>query len=649
MVSASNPDSDAPCDLDSTAASRPRAAILLAFVLGGVLGGAGVYALGPRRPAAPASDELVERVRASVDELGARLESRLDERLAAAFPHPSPAREIAGAPRPPEGTAAGAEPPPEPVASPPRDTSPAALAAELGGAVVSLIGFDEEGDARPRAPAAAIAANRILAPFSAIEGTVRAVARDGDRRSHEVTGVLAYDATFDLVLLEVAPPLSPPHLSITGDAPSGSAELILLGPADDEAWRETVIHAEPGGLDRFSGGPRFRLETTPKFAGVAIDAEGRVVAVLPEPSDLALIAHVARPWPAADAAAVSLDAFRRTLGPGSPSTRMKDARKLIAQRRYDEAARLLLVVTVEEPRLLDDARDDLVLSTVEAARGRITTGQGHAAALLVGETLQRLPDVAELWAIRGRGLALAGDVRLAIASFVRAIELEPAREGEWRPEARGVLMDEVNRLHAAGLTSAALSLLLEERSGFPIDGRLRFTAGELLMTTRQFEPAARLFDEAAVIDASIAAEARQAAKRARDLAGGRGAIVIDFAPGSSPIVVDARFNGQSAARLRIDPSEERTVLPAFAAVGAGYALAAAPRVRFFVDPRRDEVPSIEVRTITVAGVTVDRVAAVVVDDYARPDADGVLGASFLSRFRLVEDRELGRLVLHPRR
>ena len=36
-----------------------------------------------------------------------------------------------------------------------------------------------------------------------------------------------------------------------------------------------------------------------------------------------------------------------------------------------------------------------------------------------------------------------------------------------------------------------------------------------------------------------------------------------------------------------------------------------------------------------------------IDDYS-PGADGVLGGSFLSQFRRVEEPSLGRLVLHPR-
>ncbi len=137
-------------------------------------------------------------------------------------------------------------------------------------------------------------------------------------------------------------------------------------------------------------------------------------------------------------------------------------------------------------------------------------------------------------------------------------------------------------------------------------------------------------------------------RRQQRLAGGPGAIVVDFAPGSPQVVVPAVINGQASAELRIAPEEELSVIPLAVAQAAGYALAAAPRIRFFADPAAGEVPSIQLRTVTVAGITTDRVQAAVVDGYAAPAAQGVLGASFLSRFRLVEDRSLGRLVLLPR-
>ena len=113
-------------------------------------------------------------------------------------------------------------------------------------------------------------------------------------------------------------------------------------------------------------------------------------------------------------------------------------------------------------------------------------------------------------------------------------------------------------------------------------------------------------------------------------------------------VVSATLDGSTVLNLLIDPTEERTVVPVWAAQTAGYDLASARRVRFFSDPWAEEVPAIQIGGISVSGVNAAAIQAVVVDGYAAPAADGVLGETYLNLFRTVSDRHLGRMVLYPR-
>ncbi|MBI4879613.1 MAG: aspartyl protease family protein [Planctomycetes bacterium] len=607
------------------------------FLFGVMVGGVAVYSFFPRVKSAPVETEPAPR-----SATPPASEETAPE--VAAEPVLLPALE--------EREDLTAAAPVEPIAAEeevePLDSSPLGLRRAFGAAVLSLTAFDEEGDSRPPVPAVLLGPSTLLAPYSAVEGAAHARVRGSDRGTTDVEGVLAHAPQYDLVLLALAADLPEPHLRLSPEVIGSTVDAVLIGAVADPAWQETAVRLSPGSVDPWSGGPRLTLERAAGFAGAALDAQGMVVALAPDGTRSALAVHPAAPWIASALSAVPLEAFSRTAGPGSPPSRLARARKLLQQRRYEEAARLLLVVTAEEPRLIPEARPDLHRAAEEAARQSITAGNGFAAVALLTETLVRLPDDADLWALRGRGHGVSGDIRLAIESFLRAGEIDPGQAENWRGEARGLLLEEANRLHAQGYTAAALSLLLEERGSFPGDGRLRVTAGRLLLQSRRFAEAAQVFSEAAAMDATVAGEAREEAARARDLAGGPGAIIIDFAPGSAQVVVAAVIDGRASAELLISPGDELSVIPPAVAQAAGYALAAAPRVRFFADPGAAEVPSVQLRTVTVAGVPCDRVQAVVVDGYAAPAAQGVLGASFLSRFRLVEDRSLGRLVLHPR-
>jgi len=621
----------------------------MTFLFGALAGGVAVYALGwrfqpgPRRLATDA--QMEPTVPAALPETPPDPPSEPGEPGKPGDPRDPPAESAAVridlTPKP--ANAAVSEP-----SSAPPDSSPAALRDQFGTAVLALTAFDPDGDRRPPAPAAVVSSTRVLAPFSAVEGTTRAELQGPDRRPLPILGILAHDAPFDLVLLEVAAEFAEPYLTPRGRPPGRREECVLLGPVTDAAWREAASAASTGDIDPYTGAPRLRVEPAASTWGALINSLGELIGLVPESNGQALPVYPAAGWTSLGTQPIPLETFLRTAGPGSPTSRVRLARKLLSQRRYDEAARLLLQITAADARLIPEVAADLSQATLEAARKNVTVGNGPGALALITEALERLPEDAELWAARGRAHGLSGEVRAAIDAFLRAIQLDPARQTAWNEEARGILLDEVNALAAAGREREALRLLFDERASFPGDGRLRMTGGHLLLASRRFQEAAELFTEAAKLDAQVAGEARRLAEQAADLAGGPGAVIIDFPPGSREIVVSAALDGSTLLNVLIDPDEERTVIPGWAARTAGYDLASARRVRFFSDPWADEVPAIQIGAISVSGVAAARIQAVVVDGYAAPAADGVLGATYLSLFRTVLDRHLGRMVLYPR-
>ena len=625
--------------------------LLLTFLLGAMLGGVAVYILGWRLPTEPlpSYSEAETQVTSASPGAERNLDSEDSEERAERPPKDEPGASGAAAPiridltpRQKLGNPSSVKPDAAP------DNSPSGLRDRFGSAVLRLTAFDEDGDRRPAAPAVAVGVSRVVAPFSAVEGTTRAEIQGPGRRPLNVLGVVAHDTQFDLVLLQVEAEFAEPHL-LPRSRPLGQREeLVLLGPVADSAWREAAALVSPGEVDPYTNAPRLRIEPAANTWGALIDSLGELVGLVPESNGRAIPVYPAAAWIARAGTAVSLEAFLRTAGPGSPTSRVRRARKLLSQRRYEEAARLLLRITAEDARLVPEVTDDLRLAALEAARKNVTLGNGPGALALLTEALQRLPEDAELWASRGRAHGLTGEVRPAISAFLHAIQIDPTHEEAWSMEARGILLDEVNALTAAGQPAAALQLLTRERVSFPGDGQLRMTGGQLLLSSRRFQEAAELFTEAARLDATVSSEARRLAQKATDLAGGPGAVVIDFPPGSREIVVSAVLDGSTVLNLLVDPTEELTVVPAWAARAAGYELGSARRVRFFSDPWAEEVPSIQIGIIAVSGVSAARIQAVVTDSYAAPAADGVLGATYLSLFRTVQDQHLGRMVLYPR-
>lgn len=501
----------------------------------------------------------------------------------------------------------------------------------------------------PLAPAIAVGSSHVLAPLSAIEDAARASVRGSDGTMHDVLGVARYDVAYDLALLEVVGELVPATKGLRTDAiVRQEIGSLLAVDGSDAAGDERSTWFAPGDPDPFSGGPRLKLESPSASPSLLVDDDGRVVGLVPGQDGRALAVHTAARWAERPGASIPLEQFRQSLGQTSGGSRLREARRLLAQRRYADAARAFLDLVMVEPQRLDEARSDLVLAVREAAREATGAGNAEAARALLASALMRVPEAAELHAARGRALGALGDAAAAVDALLHAGTLEPERAPTWTIEARGILLDAAQRLRSQGRLPEALGLLSNECSKFPDDGGLLVATGELAFALRQFGYAADLFGKAARVDARVAADAGPRAQRAADLAGGPGAIVLDFTPQASVIVVSARVNGSATLNLRIDAGAKDVVLTQNAARAAGYTVASLPRVRNPADPSADEIPTAKLQSLSVSGVSTNGLQMLVQDDVVGAGADGVLGQSWLNRFRVVEDRSLGRMVLWTR-
>jgi hypothetical protein len=125
--------------------------------------------------------------------------------------------------------------------------------------------------------------------------------------------------------------------------------------------------------------------------------------------------------------------------------------------------------------------------------------------------------------------------------------------------------------------------------------------------------------------------------------------VINFTPGRH-IIVDARVNGTTSAKLILDTGAGKTLLSPRVLAAAGVSL-----TRGTLPVRARGIASgtdVDVQLVLVDSIAVGeaRVGRMVVSAYEMnmADVDGLLGQDFLSRFRVTIDSSRGVVVLGPR-
>lgn len=511
-------------------------------------------------------------------------------------------------------------------------------------AVFDLVALDPDGVERPLCVAVLVGEKSVLAPWAAIEGAEAARVVDERRRPWRIAGAVVHEPVIGLALLalEDAPRVDPVPIAAEPITGPFAAWLVPAPSARTQIFHEALL--EPGRADRFTGAPRLGVDPPAPAPAALFDAEGRLVGLVDRPGGEAVPASAAAAWAGRTGPAVALPALRRLLGEGSPRSRLERARALLARQRYEEAARLLLDVAAAQPGLSAEILPDLEEALKQAHALASATADAARLLPLTAQATALFPNEGTFWLLRAREHAQGGEVEPALLAFARARDLLPSQARAIETEALSVLEQEARRLAREGLRDAAVSLLLAHLPDFPDAAEPRRLAAELLYLDRKFGAAADLFEEAAHLDPTRAAEDLERARLARDLMAGPGRIVIDHEPGARVLDVVVTIDGRTGGKARIDPDAPRTRLPRDWVEGAGYRLAGMPRVLDGLGPGAPERHVATIRTLDVAGVKVPDVEAIVDD----PGAPAVLGADFLGRFRVASDPALGRTVLHPR-
>jgi clan AA aspartic protease (TIGR02281 family) len=235
---------------------------------------------------------------------------------------------------------------------------------------------------------------------------------------------------------------------------------------------------------------------------------------------------------------------------------------------------------------------------------------------------------------------LAGDIadRIALTDSQDKTRLAELRSGLYRSWITGMIDqgDIQNGWHAYELGSQRL----------PNDLRIHLLGVRLALAENDWATAERFL---AMKDypLSLSDQVRLLQAQISELKGQEGKIVIEFAPGSRAIQVAATLNNSIEQQFLVDTGASTVTIPSSTAESLGLTSGNNPLRRVTTASGIIEAPEVVLPSITVNDYEVDDVTALVIDIPNQPDL-GLLGLSFLDRFRVDLNVEKGVLILEPR-
>jgi clan AA aspartic protease (TIGR02281 family) len=137
-------------------------------------------------------------------------------------------------------------------------------------------------------------------------------------------------------------------------------------------------------------------------------------------------------------------------------------------------------------------------------------------------------------------------------------------------------------------------------------------------------------------------------KQISELKGQQGKIAIRFEPGSRLIPVTAFLNQGTPQDFIVDTGASMVTIPSSTAAELGIIITVRnPRRKIFTAGGVIYAPEVTLSSITLEGFETSNVKALVIDLPDRPDL-GLLGLSYLSRFRMDLNTDEGVLLLAPK-
>jgi clan AA aspartic protease (TIGR02281 family) len=123
--------------------------------------------------------------------------------------------------------------------------------------------------------------------------------------------------------------------------------------------------------------------------------------------------------------------------------------------------------------------------------------------------------------------------------------------------------------------------------------------------------------------------------------------VVPLKRSSQALMLEATLNHQTVGTFILDTGATYTSISREMAEEMGLDLINAPKVRITTANGRIEVPKVLIQTLNVNGVEAHNVEATVIDIRKGSSFAGLLGLSFIKKFKLTIDPVAGQLIFQP--
>ena len=344
---------------------------------------------------------------------------------------------------------------------------------------------------------------------------------------------------------------------------------------------------------------------------------------------------------------MSLVEFKRLFFDETAAGHLARARRLKAYRRYGDALVSYRDALARDPGLRESVGEEMrechwarldAAPLARAARRR---------ALWLDEALGDFPNDGDFHWERMRAARALRDFARAVSEALDAQRDDPEGHGDIREPLAELHLSWAKELAKSGRIRSSLDVVDGARALGVLSGELARLEGDLLLRLRDYQGAIEAYREAMNLDGSLAEVLWPEIRRAERFTAGPGRMLIDYPPGSRSVVVQVTVNGVGGDFI-LDTGATSTMVPVGLARRAGLDLSnRIPKVKVKTAGSERILPYTPTRALGLGPLEVTGLS-VIVGDLPGLGQKGLLGMDFLSKFRMENDPEHGRMVLSTR-
>ncbi len=437
-------------------------------------------------------------------------------------------------------------------------------------------------------------------------------------------------------LSPTAPPLPIP-VRVRGEREGGGVPTHWVRTGFD-----ATLDVAVGVLEARGCGPR---------GGAVFDGEGRLLGLVP-PAGVAGDGRYFLPLIAADLERferidMTLARYKQLFFDGTAAGHLARARRLKAAGRFGEALGAYREALARDGGMAESLGEEMRECHWGRLEGAPLARAARRRALWLDEALGDFPDDGDFHWERMRAARALGDFPRAISEALEARRSDPVGRGEIHDVLAELHLAWARELARSGKIRPALDVVDAARSRGVLGGELARLEGDLLLRLRDYGGAIAAYEEAIRLDASLAEILWPEIRRAERFTAGPGRMLIDYPPGARSVVVQVTVDGVRGDFI-LDTGATSTMVPVGLARSAGLDLSnRVPKVRVKTAGNERVLPFTPTRTLRLGSLEVSGLS-VVVGDLPGLGQKGLLGMDFLSKFRMENDPEHGRMVLSTR-